>query len=318
MSANFEKGMFVREKPWHYDESRKEDYAILADYPTSKEALVASGLDWEVTQHSIQTMDNIIPIDGYVANLRSTDGKVLGVVTDRYKVVQNTEAFEFTDSLIGEGCLYDTAGSLNGGKTIWLLAKMPETEILGDKVEPYMCFTNSHDGKGAIRICMTPIRVVCQNTLNAAFNGAIRSWNTKHMGDMQSKLYEAKHCLSMADNYMKGLNNFAEEMVKKPIYKEDIDKILEQIFPINEEDTKTKKDRVQAMKDGFYYCYMMPDLANFNNTAWGVYNAMVDLVNHCEPKRKSESYRENNWNRIMNGHIVVDKTVEMLLAGTKV
>ena len=55
------------------------------------------------------------------------------------------------------------------------------------------------------------------------------------------------------------------------------------------------QSRVQAMKDGFYYCYMMPDLANFNNTAWGVYNAMVDLVNHCEPKRKSENYRENNF-----------------------
>lgn len=82
----------------------------------------------------------------YRANIRSTDNKVLGVVTDRYQVVQNREAFDFTDAMIGGGCQYETAGSLFGGKKIFFLAKTDTATILDDEVEPYMCFTNNHDG----------------------------------------------------------------------------------------------------------------------------------------------------------------------------
>lgn len=96
-------------------------------------------------------------MDNFFANVRSSDGAVLGVVSDRYQVVQNAEAFAFTDALIGgEGQVhYETAGSLMGGRKIWLLAKLPDTEIVGDKTEPYLCFSNTHDGSGAIRVCMT-------------------------------------------------------------------------------------------------------------------------------------------------------------------
>lgn len=132
-------------------------------------------------------------MDNFFANVRSSDGAVLGVVSDRYQVVQNAEAFAFTDALIGgEGQVhYETAGSLMGGRKIWLLAKLPDTEIVGDKTEPYLCFSNTHDGSGAIRVCMTPIRVVCNNTLNIALNGAKRAWSVRHTGDIQAKLQDS-------------------------------------------------------------------------------------------------------------------------------
>ena len=91
--------------------------------PTSEEALIAAGLNWNVVQEPIYTTENE-PIKGYKANVRDSDRKVLGVVTDRYKVVQNHEAFSFTDELLGQGVKYETAGSLQEGRKVWLLAHM--------------------------------------------------------------------------------------------------------------------------------------------------------------------------------------------------
>ena len=112
-------------------------------------------------------------IEGYKANIRDDNGSLLGIVSDRYKVVQNKDAFEFTDALLNHGVKYETAGSLNGGRRIWLLAKLPDEYYLAEeKVDPYVVFSNCHDGSGAIKVAMTPIRVVCQNTLNLALNNA--------------------------------------------------------------------------------------------------------------------------------------------------
>lgn len=188
MSANVESMFYAgREKPWHGLGTQVEEA------PTSADALRLAGLDWTVQRKPIQVCGGR-KVDNFFANVRSSDGAVLGVVSDRYQVVQNAEAFAFTDALIGgEGQVhYETAGSLMGGRKIWLLAKLPDTEIVGDKTEPYLCFSNTHDGSGAIRVCMTPIRVVCNNTLNIALNGAKRAWSVRHTGDIQAKLQEAR------------------------------------------------------------------------------------------------------------------------------
>ena len=200
MAAAVETMFYVRELPWHGLGKRLEEA------PTSKEAIIQAGLDWEVDQRPIyDAFGKEIP--RYRANTRSTDNSILGIVTDKYQVVQNAEAFEFTDSLIDEGVTYETAGSLRDGKTIWLLAKMPQQKILDDEFDPYVCFTNTHDGTGSIKAFMTPIRVVCYNTLNLAISQAKRAWSTKHMGDMKSKLEEARETLGFANDYMEKLGD---------------------------------------------------------------------------------------------------------------
>lgn len=126
--------------------------------PDSKEALQLAGLDWRVIQKPIETVDRL-PVPGFKANLRDTDGRVLGVVTDRYRVVQNEDAFAFTDKLLGEGVTYDTAGSLQDRRRTWLLTKLPQCYIIsGDEITPYLVFMNTHDGTGAIKAAMTPVR----------------------------------------------------------------------------------------------------------------------------------------------------------------
>ena len=139
MSANVETMFYTRTKPWHGMGTCVEEA------PDSKEALRVSGLDWNVIQQPIQT-NNGLGIPGYRANIRESDRSVLGVVSDRYRIVQNEEAFQFTDDLLGEGVTYETAGSLQGGKKVWMLARLPRKYLIaGDQVVPYLVIFNSHD-----------------------------------------------------------------------------------------------------------------------------------------------------------------------------
>lgn len=145
-------------------------------------------------------------IAGYKVNVRDRDRKVLGVVSDRYRIVQNREAFSFTDALLGNGVRYETAGSLQEGKRVWLLARLPREYIIaGERISPYLVFSNSHDGSGAVRVALTPIRVVCNNTLNLALDTARRSWSMIHTGNISGKMQEAKDTLFMAETYMDSL-----------------------------------------------------------------------------------------------------------------
>lgn len=182
MSANVETMFSVREKPWHGLGT------IVMEAPTSADALRLAELDWEVVQEPVYT-GNQEPIKGYKANVRSSDRKVLGVVSDRYKVVQNVDAFSFTDELLGKGVRYETAGSLQEGRKVWLLARLPkEYVIAGERISSYLVFSNTHDGSGSVKVAVTPVRVVCNNTLNLALNTAKRSFSMIHAGNINDKI----------------------------------------------------------------------------------------------------------------------------------
>lgn len=191
---------------------------------------------------------------------------------------------------------------------------MPETQIVGDAVEPYLCFTNTHDGSGAIRVCMTPIRVVCNNTLNLALSQAKRAWSVRHTGDIQTKLHEARMCLDLADQYMGALAIQADQLANTTVTDEKIREILNEMFPITEEMSDREKRNAQKVKDEFMVCYFAPDILKFKGTAWGALNAMSDMVSHNAPRRQTANYRENNWGRIMDGHVMMDKMTSLLAA----
>jgi len=305
MAHNVETMMYVREKPWHGLGVEVQEAV------TSAEALELAGLNWEVRQHPIQVLGGNT-IENYKANVRSTDEKVLGVVSDRYKIVQNADAFAFTDELIGGDVRYETAGSLQEGKKIWLLAKMPEVKVANDAVEPFLCFSNTHDGSGAIRVCMTPIRVVCNNTLNFALGSADRKWATRHVGDLRYKMQDARYCLDMANSYMEELAGYADRMANTTVTDARIQEILDELFQVRGEDTERKQNNTERAKEEFMVCYLRPDIAQFLNTAWGVVNAMSDMVTHSAPQRNTGTYQENNWKRIMDGHAMLDRMVELV------
>ena len=307
MSAEVETMMYVREKPWHGLGTE------VAEAPTSADALRFAGLDWNVTQEPVcNARGGVIP--GYKANVRDRDSSVLGIVGSRYKVVQNEDAFKFTDGLIGSEVRYETAGSLRGGRQIWLLAKMSSCQIAGDEVEPYLCFTNAHDGSSGVKVCMTPVRVVCNNALNLALNTAKRSWTMRHTESIHDRLDEARNCLFRANEYMAGLAVYAENAAEIRLWDSDVKAILNELFPVTEKSTEREKANAEKCKSEFMICYFAPDIVKFRGSAWGFINAASDFVTHTMPHRNTQNYAENNWGRIMDGHAIMDKAVKLCVA----
>lgn len=307
MAHEVESMAYVRTKPWHGLGVRVEEAM------TSAEAIKIAGLDWEVHGKPIFT-ESGIQIPGYVANTRTSDNSILGVVTEKYKVVQNKDAFTFTDNLIGPDCRYETAGSLKNGKSVWMLAKLPETSILDDKVEQYLCFSNTHDGTGAVKVFCTPVRVVCNNTLNIALNGATRFWSCKHMGRMEDKLAEATHTLKLANKYMEELKAKADIYAHTKCDMDKVKQIIAELFPINEDDTDRHKANMTKARNEFMVCYFMPDIEKFRGTEWGLINSAADFCAHVQPQRNTKTYQERNFERIVVGHPILDKVVELMQA----
>lgn len=299
--SNEANGRFV---PWHGLGTP------VSECPTSADAIKLAGLDWDVVQQPIYTgtEDNKVGIPNYKANVRSTDNKVLGIVTDRYQPVQNRQAFDFTDSLIGEGCVYETAGSLCGGKRVFLLAKMPEKKILEESFDPYICFTNTHDGSGSIKAIMTPVRVVCQNTLSLALSNATRAWSTRHLGNMESKLAEAKYTLKMANDYMDKFAVVADQLANTTVTEEQAYKVVDELFPIATEDSDRKARNITESKEQFIVCMFSPDILKYKGTAYQLVQAASDYATHAAPKRNTTTYQERNFRKVLDGHPIIDTT----------
>lgn len=309
MAANVESMFYTREKPWHGLGIRVEEA------PTSKEALELAGLNWKVLQKPIYTSSGI-PIKGYKANVRDIDQNILGIVTDRYKVVQNEEAFKFTDNLLGAGMRYETAGSLQDGKRIWLLAKLPHEYIIGgEQISPYLVFTNTHDGSGAIKVAVTPVRVVCSNTLNLALSTAKRSWSTIHTGDINGKMDDARETLQLAGKYMNCLGKEFNNLQQKKISERKVMEFIEELLPEPDNASYQQKKNVARLREDMKRRYFdAPDLKDLGNTAYRFVNAVSDFATHAKPIRETKDYQSNLFMKTVDGNPLIDKGYQLALA----
>lgn len=328
MSANVE-WMFSGNNvaPWHGIGE------IIKGTASSEEAIKLAKLDWDVVPMPIYDGAGR-EIPGYKVNTRTSDNTALGVVTDRYKIVQNREAFEFTDALLGEGVQYESAGSLASGKRVWMLARMENTTLAEENIDPYLVFTNNHDGTGAIRVAITPIRVVCQNTLNLALENASRHWSCVHKGDVRSKLEEARYTLSSAKRYMEALEEEFGELKLKTVTEKQVrdmtDKLLEIEFnDLFKKAVKTGKivdfkealrqqkfeDKLNRKKNEILSIYFdKPDLRETEHTAFRFVNAVSDYATHTEDHKQTKNYRENLFMKTVDGNSLIDTSYKLALA----
>lgn len=309
MAANVESMFYVRQTPWYGLGTR------VIEAPNSKNALKLAGLDWSVVQEPLIT-ESGNRVEGFKANIRDVDGKILGVVTDRYKIVQNEEAFAFTDDLLGYGVRYETAGSLFGGKKTWLLAQLPHEYIIGgERISPYLLFSNSHDGSGAIKVAITPIRVVCNNTLNLALNTAKRSWSAIHTGNITEKMNEARHTLGLAEQYMEELGKEFEYLKAKKMSDSQVKEYIEILLPLDDEGSLQQKRNIQRLREDMKMRYFdAPDLKDLGNNAYRFVNAVSDFATHAEPLRKTKNYKENLFARTVEGNPLIDRAYQMVCA----
>ena len=309
MPANVETMFYVREKPWH-------GLGIeVKSAPTSADALISAGLDWSVDQKNVYAEDGTL-ISGYKVNTRSTDNAALGIVSDRYRIVQNKDAFQFTDDLLGVGVTYETAGALQGGRKVWMLARMPQRYIIaGDEIEPYLVVMNSHDGSSGIKVAMTPVRVVCQNTLNLALNSAKRIWTTKHTENVMLRVHEARETLMLAEKYMGELGRGIDELSKIRLTDKKVMEFMQEIFPVsNDVPDGQRKNNLRLLEDMKLRYWDAPDLSNVGRNGYRFINAVSDFATHANPIRKTKNYDENLFLRTVEGNPMIDKAYRMVLA----
>lgn len=280
----------------------------IAGAVTSRDAIRLAGLDWNVVPTDIISEATGLKIPGYKANVRDIDNKTLGIVTERYKIVQNEEAFSFTDALLGEGVRYETAGALQSGKKVWMLARLEGRMITDEKIDPFLVFTNSHDGKGSVRVAITPVRVWCQNTLNLALKEAERQWVCKHTGRIDEKLVEAKYTLMNTEHYLEALEAEFGKMKMKKLDVDKVHKFVKMLLPISEKDGDRKVANVQEMRNELMMRYLnAPDLQVLEPSAYRFVNAVSDFSTHRKPSRGSEYYQENMFMKVVDGDELIDK-----------
>lgn len=235
----------VQERAWHGLGQ------IVQDYPTSKDALRFAGLDYNVVKlpnrHHLPS-GNIIESDSSFFTYRSDTEQVLGAnVGKNYTIVQNTDVFTFFDAIVGDGdgILYETAGALGNGERIFITAKLPDYIKVGDKdiIEKYVFLTTAHDGTGSIIAAFTPIRIVCNNTLNAALNNCSNVVRIRHTPNAQESLKEAHRLMGMVNTLTPTMEQLFNHWAKVKITDKQVLNLIHQAMCPN-------KETLQMLKDG--------------------------------------------------------------------
>lgn len=236
MPANVESMMYAGAVPWHRQGTRLDNPA------TASEAMTSAGLDWDVQKQPLYTgpSRDILIKDRHVVcrmdRLDQPDGGQLGVVGRDYQPLQNREAFGFLDPVVGEGeAIYHTAGAIRKGRQVWMLAKLPGIiRVAGDDItEKYVLLSNSHDGSSAVRIGLTPIRVVCQNTLNLALrhmDGLV----IRHDADVAARVRAAHRLLGFINTQLEVAGTQMQRMAATPMAGTRLRDYFEGVLPMSE------------------------------------------------------------------------------------
>ncbi len=268
---------------------------------TSEEAIKYANLDYEVGKTDIffngsASLPN--KIDGIYATYRLDTNDYLGLVRSRYEIVQNKDAFGFFDTIVHEGeAIFETAGVLGKGERIFLLAKLPDDfEIAGEKIEKYILLTNSHDGSSSVVAGLTNVRVVCNNTLQAALSGLENKVSIKHTNGVQDRLKEAHRVMGIASKYNKEVeelfNRMTDVKMTEGEYKDYFTKVLAPEYKAKSSEEQAEmstrlKNMVEATTQ-FAFTHPTQTTDAANGTLWGAYNAISGYYNYIKPYDNQE------------------------------
>ena len=303
----------VQEKAWHGLGQ------IVTDYPTSAQAINHAGLDYEVTKSPLYTKasniidptdnlelgNNEVNVPNYFATIRTDNNTVLGVVGKEYQIVQNREAFSFFDSIVGgtDGILYETAGALGNGERIFITAKLPDYIRVGngdDVTEKYIFLTTSHDGSGSITAAFTPVRIVCQNTLNASLRNMSNVIRIRHTSGAKQRLENAHKVMGLANEFSNQLEDIFNNWAKVKVHDHEFKKMIQFALCPNKETLQHLKagneDEISTVfkntvEDAFAYA-MTSETQQMNTTKgtlFGAYNAVTGYYQNVRSYKDSEA-----------------------------
>jgi len=256
----------------------------LANLKTAREAIDAAGLNYTVVKKPLKEVVELYhptDVSRRWATVRTDTGAILGIVGENYEPVQNTDAFAFFDNLVGaDEAIYDTAGALGHGEHIWVLAKLPGFITVRGKdiVNKYLLLSNSHDGSSPVRVKLTPVRVVCNNTLSAALQGAgeVRIPQTS---SAPKDLEQARSLLGLSNVLYGQLEAIFSRMALKKISDKQLVDYVKALVPDNEEDTdKAKARKIQKACLDLYESGQGAELSR--GTLWGAFNCVTEYTDH--------------------------------------
>ena len=268
---------------------------VFTEEKNTAEMLVAANLNnWNVRLVDVE-IPNTLTSDKsyqYVVRTNPTDSSqtdVLGVVGERYVPLQNEELFAFGDNILDGGGRWETAGSIRGGRVVFGSLALERETILdpsgvADKVKTYLLINTSHDGSIAIQASITPVRVVCANTLNLALgskrgkNAVKQSFKIRHTQSAEGKIQIARETLGLANKYMDAFDVMANAMIQKEITAQQFNEIILAAYPKPDKDSKGAVKKWENKVDVINDIYTGQFNGMIAGNAWGALNALTERL----------------------------------------
>ena len=252
--------------------------------------------DWNVTLEPVVIPDGYRTTkDSYMVtrtNPFDSGTDVLAVVGERYKVLQNEQLFDFGDAIVDGGAAWESAGSIKDGRVVFGSLVVPKEFVLdpqgaNDKTVTYLLVHTSHDGSTAVQANITPVRVVCQNTLNMALSGSKQSFKIRHTSTVEGKLQIARDALGITFAHMDKFEELAQQLFAKSVTDKKFNKIITDLYPKPESDNKgsiTKwEDKIDLLND-LYFKSVTNE--NIRGNLWGVFNTLTERMDYFRAGRK--------------------------------
>ena len=259
--------------------------------------------NWNIELEEIQNPTNYRSHKSsyYVTRTNPFDnGKdILGIVGEKYKVVQNEQLFDFGDNLLHGGASWESAGSIKNGTIVFGSLVVPKEFTLdakgaNDKTKTYLLVHTSHDGSVSVQASITPVRVVCQNTLNLALGSVKQSFKLRHTATVEGKIQLARETLGLTFNYMDNFEKEAKALFETSVTDLEFNKIITAIYPkpdeLNKQGLTVWSSKIDLINDLYFDS---PTNANIKGTAWGVFNTLTERLDYFRGERKTKNGAQN-------------------------
>ena len=288
---------FAGEEPWHKLGTKVETEQ------TAAQAIKLAKLNWISHLEPIyikgsKMIDNIPIVGTQIKNKQAVvrdDGEILGVVGPNYNIIQNVELFDFLDDVIGSGqAVYHTAGSLFNGSRIFITVKLTGDMKVGqDVLDKYLLLVAGHDGKLAVHVKFTPIRVVCNNTASVALGTWMKedkvvrinsTYSFKHTNSYKQRAAEAREALNLSQYYYKHMEEEFNKMLDQQFSDTNMEQFTEELFPVGIDENGGKKKLTTRLKNNREKIQILfhngKGQNNVANTRWAAYNAVTEFIDH--------------------------------------
>ena len=259
---------------------------------TVEEALKLSHLDYTVEKVPVYLENGTAIPRAFCTKKEGTD-ETFGVVGPQFEIVQNIEGFDFINSMVPEGLRFLKAGENH--KFIYIIAQLPEFDLMGDRITPHVIFQNSHCGSTTLKATIAPLRIVCENQFNLTFRRTDNKISLRHTKSIKGRLHTAQEVLIHSTEYLDEFQKEAILMAQARVSKKQVDSLLDGIFEIKGEFNPTQVRRMEEKRERFLAAYQAEDNQNFIGTQWGLINAYTDFVTHKPLRKDTEQAWENHF-----------------------